>query len=162
MDGFLDVGVSSVEKFQSFYCDLFIFNKNYSQWHRSRFSSVIEKLKCANPKDAATILNKAAEKVQDPRIYGQAARFNAKMSKPQFEKAKKLIATGLELASQSKRKSRSIQHSKGVVLLTELKYKIRRNKVKSIDELKILAENAITAFKTARDFPLSTHPPLIG
>lgn len=156
---FLDYGIVCVEKFLSLYCDLFLFNKDGQR--TLRFSLLIEKLKDFDPKEAAVVLGKAAQRVPDPRVYGHAARFHAKMKHPNFKKAKDLISSGLIL-SESRGKTRSIQDSKGVVLSIELKHEIYTKKVTSIQQLENMAERAISAFKLARDFPPSFYAPLIG
>jgi hypothetical protein len=156
---FLECPIPNMKRFADLYCDLFLFNKGGDR--KLRFSVLIEQLRNCNPKQAATILRKAAEKIPDPRAYGHAARFYAKMTRPKFKEAEELIAAGIKL-SESHGRVKSIHDSKGVVLCLELKHKIRCKRVQNIDELKELAEKALDAFHAARDFPLTFPFPLIG
>lgn len=155
---FLEYNIS-IEKFLDLYCDIFLFNKVGNR--DLKFSLLIEKLRNDNPAEAAIILDKAAKKIPDPRVYGHAARFYAKMKPPRFEEAEALIEAGVKL-SESKGRVKSIQDGKGVVLALELRHKIKHNEVESIEQLEELAEKAIAAFKAARDFPPTFHSPLLG
>ena len=156
---FLQFSVPNIRKFVDLYCDLFLFNKGGNR--KRRFSVLIENVRDCSPKHAATVLRKAAEKIPDPRAYGHAARFYAKMTPPKFKEAFELIEAGIKL-SESHGRVKSIHDSKGVVLSLELKHKIRCNKVKDITSLEEFAVEALNAFHVARDFPLTFHSPLIG
>ncbi|CAB4032574.1 Hypothetical predicted protein, partial [Paramuricea clavata] len=156
---FLEYNISSIEKFLDLYCDIFLFNKFGNR--DLKFSFLIEKLRNDNQEEAAIILDKAAKKIPDPRVYGHAARFCAKMKPPRFEKAETLIEAAVKL-SESKGRVKSIQDGKGVVLSLELRHKIRNKKVESIEQLEELAQKALTAFNAARDFPPTFHSPLLG
>lgn len=159
VDSFLDHKVLRLDKFLSLYCNLLLYHKG---GHRElRFSLLFDTLGNSNERKAAEIFYKAAAKVADPRVFGNAARFFAKMAKPNFEKAKELVMEGLKI-SKTKGRTQSIQESKGVVLCIELKNKVGRSKIKSIEHLQQLAEAAIYAFRAARDFPPTFHGPLIG
>ncbi len=156
---FLNCNVPNIKKFVALYCDLFLFNRGGNR--TLRFSVLIDELRRSNQKQAATVLRKAAEIIPDPRAYGHAARFYAKMTPPRFKEAEELIAAGIKL-SESFGRVKSIQDSKGVVHSLELKYMVRLKKVKNIDVLENMAEKALVAFRAARDFPPTFPSPLIG
>ena len=156
---FLKCRVPNIKKFVALYCDLFLFNRGGNR--TLRFSVLIDELKRNNGKQAGTILRIAAEMIPDPRAFGHAARFYAKMTPPRFKEAEELVAAGIKL-SETHGRVKSIQDSKGVVLSLELKFMVRQKKVKDIDDLEIMAEKALAAFRAARDFPPTFPSPLIG
>ena len=156
---FLQCNVPNIKKFVTLYCDLFLFNRGGNR--TLRFSVLVDELMQRNSKQAATVLRKAAEIIPDPRAYGHAARFYAKMTPPKFKEAEELVAAGIKL-SESCGRARSIQDSKGVVLSLELKHMVRHKRIKDIEDLQNMAEKALDAFHAARDFPPTFASPLIG
>ena len=156
---FLLCNVPNIKKFVTLYCDLFLFNRGGNR--TLRFSVLVSELMKSNAKEAATVLRKAAEIIPDPRAYGHAARFYAKMTPPKFKEADKLVAAGIKL-SESHGRVKSIQDSKGVVLSLELKHMVRHKKIKDIENLEAMAGKALDAFRAARDFPPTFASPLIG
>ena len=156
---FLNCTVPNIKKFVALYCDLFLFNRGGNR--KLRFSVLIDQLRRSNAKQAATVFRKAAEIIPDPRAYGHAARFYAKMTPPKFKEAEELVAAGIKL-SESHGRAKSIQDSKGVVHSLELKHMVHQKKVKNIEDLENMAEKALVAFRAARDFPPTFASPLIG
>ncbi|XP_046846970.1 uncharacterized protein LOC124440608 isoform X2 [Xenia sp. Carnegie-2017] len=156
---FLNCNVPNIKKYVALYCDLFLFNRGGNR--KLRFSVLIAELKKNNAKQAASALRKAAEIIPDPRAYGHAARYYAKMRPPRFKEAEELVAAGIKL-SETYGRVKSIQDSKGVVHSLELKYMFHQKKVKDIEHLENMADKALLAFRAARDFPPTFASPLIG
>lgn len=144
--------------------ELFVYNKTGTTGHEKlKFSILFEELK-ENDSDRATeIFCQAAEKLNDPVMYANAARFCARKEPPSFPKAKMLIQEALKIyGSTTKGGYKNLCHTKGVVLYFELKYMIKSGEVKQLNDLEAMASNVLEAHREARNFPPTYPHPLIG
>ncbi|KAK2570439.1 hypothetical protein P5673_005256 [Acropora cervicornis] len=139
--------------------ELFVYNRGDQK--KRKFSVLFEDLMANCPNRAAEVFCEAAEKTNDSVIFSNAARFYAKMEPPSFPKAMELINRAFE-ASNAKQRSRSLCHTKGVVLYIELKRAVNTGKVRSLEKLQELASKVLDAYKEARNFPPTYPNPLIG
>lgn len=145
--------------------ELFIYNKvRQGQTEKLKFSLLFEELKSTDSDRAADIFCKAAEKINQPVMYANAARFCARKDPPSFPKAKELIQRALKVhdCAASKAGYKNLCHTKGVVLYFELKHKINSGEVHNLEELEEIASKVLEAHREARNFPPTYPHPLIG
>ena len=145
--------------------ELFIYNKvRQGQTEKLKFSLLFEELKSTDSDRAADIFCKAAEKINQPVMYANAARFCARKDPPSFPKAKELIQRALKVHDCAAFKAgyKNLCHTKGVVLHFELKHKINSGEVHDLEELEELASKVLEAHREARNFPPTYPHPLIG
>ena len=145
--------------------ELFIYNKvRQGQTEKLKFSLLFEELKSTDSDRAADIFCKAAEKINQPVMYANAARFCARKDPPSFPKAKELIQRALKVhdCAASKAGYKNLCHTKGVVLYFELKHKINSGEVHNLEELEEMASKVLEAHREARNFPPTYPHPLIG
>ena len=152
---FLKFPIYQREGFLPIFQDLFIHNI-YGET-KMKFTVLFMELKALSPERAAEVFCEAAERTNDPSVYGHAARFHAKKSPPSFPKAKELIETAI-----SKGHSKALFDTKGVILQRELLHKVTQGKVKSLQTLQKFAEESLQSFRKARTFPPTYPNPLIG
>ena len=156
---FLQFPIFQREEFMPLFEELFVYNRGDQK--KRKFSVLFEDLMANCPNRAAEVFCEAAEKTNDSVIFSNAARFYAKMEPPSFPKAMELINRAFE-ASNAKQRSRSLCHTKGVVLYIELKRAVNTGKVRSLEKLQELASKVLDAYKEARNFPPTYPNPLIG
>lgn len=137
--------------------DLFVLNG----CGQGRFSVLFEKLKAMHPHEAGDVFYEAAEKTEDLVVVTSAARYFAKVPPQSFTKAKELIEKAFK-CKEAKRKQKTIYDVKGVVLLTELRSLAKSGKIASLEQLELLAHEALKSFRNARTSPPSFPNPLIG
>ena len=145
--------------------ELFIYNKvRQGQTEKLKFSLLFEELKSTDSDRAADIFCKAAEKINQPVMYANAARFCARKDPPSFPKAKELIQRALKVhdCAASKAGYKNLCHTKGVVLYFELKHTINSGEVHNLEELEEMASKVLEAHREARNFPPTYPHPLIG
>ena len=145
--------------------ELFIYNKvRQGQTEKLKFSLLFEELKSTDSDRAADIFCKAAEKINQPVMYANAARFCARKDPPSFPKAKELIQRALKVHDCAAFKAgyKNLCHTKGVVLHFELKHKINSGEVHDLEELEEMASKVLEAHREARNFPPTYPHPLIG
>ena len=155
---FLQFPIYHNECFLPLFEELFLHNK-YGL--KLKFSILFEDLKLIDSEHAARIFREAAMKTNDAAIFANAARFLAKKEPPSFSEAKDLIHRAFE-ANSSKVRLRSLYHTKGVVLVHEMKSEIHSGKVKDLQRLEDLASEVLKAYHEARNFPPTYPHPLIG
>lgn len=162
VERFLQFPIFQVEALLPIILDLFVYNKKGAT-EKLRFSFLFETLKGINADRAADVFCNAAEKLNDPVMYGNAARFCARKPSPSFAKAKELIDRAFQVQrSTSKSDYKNLCHTKGVVLHFEMTHMIESSKVKDLESLEAMASKVLEAHREARTFP-PTHPhPLIG
>ena len=163
---FLEFQIYQQETLRTLLFELFLYNKKGAIDHEKlKFSILFEELQKINSDRAAAAFLKAAEKLNDPVMYGNAARFYARKNQPSFPKAKELIDHAIQLHGSKLKgvpRYKNLCHTKGVVLQLELTNMIKTGEIKDLESLQINASNALEALHEARDFP-PTHPhPLIG
>ncbi|XP_027052446.1 sterile alpha motif domain-containing protein 9-like, partial [Pocillopora damicornis] len=145
--------------------ELFIYNKvRQGQTEKLKFSILFEELKSTDSDRAADIFCKAAEQINQPVMYANAARFCARKDPPSFPKAKELIQRALKVhdCAASKAGYKNLCHTKGVVLYFELKHKINSGEVHNLEQLEEMASKVLEAHREARNFPPTYPHPLIG
>ena len=144
--------------------ELFVYNKTGTTGHEKlKFSILFEELKENDSDRAEEIFCQAAEKLNDPVTYANAARFCARKEPPSFPKAKMLIQQALKIhGSTTKGGYKNLCHTKGVVLYFELRHMIKSGEVKHLNDLEAMASNVLEAHREARNFPPTYPHPLIG
>lgn len=159
---FLELPIFDDERFYPLMNDLFIRNRSWEG--KSRFARLFEDLMEESSDLAGEIFGEAAEKTGDAIVFASAARFFAKKRPPSFQKAKDMITRALDTRNARTRTRilRIVYDAKGLVLQLELQHLINANKIKSLSQLKDLANQALDAFKKARNFPPTFPNPLIG
>lgn len=162
VDTFLQFPIYQQETLLPLIFELFVYNKK-GETEKFKFSILFEELKESDSDRATEIFCKAAEKLNDPVMYANAARFCARKEPPSFPKAKMLIQRALEIhGSTSKGGYKNLCHTKGVVLYFELKYMINSGEVEDLNGLEAIASKVLEAHREARNFPLTYPHPLIG
>ena len=165
VDRFLQFPIYQQETLLPLLNELFIYNKvRPGQTEKLKFSLLFEELKSTDSDRAADIFCKAAEKINQPVMYANAARFCARKDPPSFPKAKELIQRALKVHDCAAFKAgyKNLCHTKGVVLHFELKHKINSGEVHDLEELEELASKVLEAHREARNFPPTYPHPLIG
>ena len=165
VDRFLEFPIYQQETLLPLLNELFIYNKvKPGQTEKLKFSLLFEELKSTDSDRAADIFCKAAEKINQPVMYANAARFYARKDPPSFQKAKELIQRALKVhdCAASKAGYKNLCHTKGVVLYFELKHKINSGEVHNLEELEEMASKVLDAYREARNFPPTYPHPLIG
>ncbi|PFX18986.1 Sterile alpha motif domain-containing protein 9-like [Stylophora pistillata] len=165
VDRFLQFPIYQQETLLPLLNELFIYNKvRQGQTEKLKFSLLFEELKSTDSDRAADIFCKAAEKINQPVMYANAARFCARKDPPSFPKAKELIQRALKVhdCAASKAGYKNLCHTKGVVLHFELKHKINFGEVQNLEELEEMASKVLEAHREARNFPPTYPHPLIG
>ena len=164
-DRFLQFPIYQQETLLPLLNELFIYNKvRQGQTEKPKFSLLFEELKSTDSDRAADIFCKAAEKINQPVMYANAARFCARKDPPSFPKAKELIQRALKVHDCAGFKGgyKNLCHTKGVVLHFELKHKINSGEIHDIKELEEMASKVLKVHREARDFPPTYPHPLIG
>ena len=156
---FLDFPIFDDVRFSSLVNDLFM--KNRSPSPKARFTVLIEELKSLSAKCAGEVFCQVAKNTQDAVMFAHSARYHSKKNPSDFSKAKELIENAFH-CKNAKSKSRSINDIKGGILQSELKFKANTHKIKSMTMLEELANDALQAFKNARNYPLTFPNPLLG
>ena len=165
VDRFLQFPIYQQETLLPLLNELFIYNKvRPGQTEKLKFSLLFEELKSTDSDRAADIFCKAAEKINKPVMYANAARFCARKDPPSFPKAKELIQRALKVHDCAAFKAgyKNLCHTKGVVLHFELKHKINSGEVHDLEELEEMASKVLEAHREARNFPPTYPHPLIG
>ena len=165
VDRFLEFPIYQQETLLPLLNELFIYNKiRQGQTEKLKFSLLFEELKNTDSDRAADVFCKAAEKINQPVMYANAARFYARKDPPSFQKAKELIQRALKVhdCAASKAGYKNLCHTKGVVLYFELKHKINSGEVHNLEELEEMASKVLDAHREARNFPPTYPHPLIG
>ena len=165
VDRFLQFPIYQQETLLPLLNQLFIYNKvRQGQTEKLKFSLLFEELKSTDSDRAADIFCKAAEKINQPVMYANAARFCARKDPPSFPKAKELIQRALKVHDCAAFKAgyKNLCHTKGVVLHFELKHKINSGEVHDLEELEEMASKVLEAHREARNFPPTYPHPLIG
>lgn len=145
--------------------ELFLYNKK-GKTGKIKFSILFEELKENDSKRAAQVFCKASEMLNEPLMYGNAARFCARNEPPSFAKAKELIERAFQVHGSTSKGGdymyKKLCHTKGVVLHFEMTYMINSGEVEDLKKLEAMASKALKAHREARNFP-PTHPhPLIS
>ena len=162
VDKFLQFPIYQQETLLPLIFELFVYNKK-GETEKLKFSILFEELKEIDSDRAAEIFCNAAEKLNDPVMYANAARFCARKEPPSFPKAKELIQRALQVhGSTSKGGYKNLCHTKGVVLYFELKYMINSGEVDDLNSLEAMASKVLEAHREARNFPPTYPHPLIG
>lgn len=164
VERFLQFPIYQHEKILPLVYELFIYNKiKEGQTEKLKFSLLFEELRASDTDRATEIFCNAAEKINHPVMYGNAARFCARKEPPSFPKAKDLIQRAMVVhKSTSKGRYKNLCHAKGVVLYFELKYMINSGKVEDLQRLEEMAKIVLEAYREARNFPPTYPHPLIG
>lgn len=162
VDKFLQFPIYQQETLLPLIFELFVYNKK-GETEKFKFSILFEELKENDSDRAAEIFCKVAEKLNDPVMYANAARFCARKEPPSFPKAKELIQRALQVhGSKSKAGYKNLCHTKGVVLYFELKFMINSGEVEDLNGLEAMASKVLEAHREARNFPPTYPHPLIG
>lgn len=129
---------------------------------KARFSSLFEEIKHLNAREAGEIFATLAEKTSDAVVFAHAALFHSKQNqKDSFRRAKGLIARAFKCDNFQAR-SRIVHDREGQVLLGELRFLLKKEKIDLIDYLEKLANAAIQSFKKAENCPPKFANPLMG
>ena len=166
LDAFLEFPIYQQQTLRPLLFELFISNKKGAVDHEElKFSILFEELKENDCDRAAEVFCKAAEKLNDPLVYGNAARFYARKNPPSFPEAKELIRRARQLygsSAKGEKRYKTLCHTEGFILQVELTHMIKHGEIEDLEILENVARNAVKAHREARDFP-PTHPhPLIG
>jgi len=162
VDTFLKFPIYHQETLLPLIFELFVYNKK-GETEKLKFSILFEELKEIDSDRAAEIFCKVAEKLNDPVMYANAARFCARKEPASFPKAKELIQRALHVhGSTSKGGYKNLCHTKGVVLYFELKYMINSGEIEDLNGLEAVASKVLEAHREARNFPPTYPHPLIG
>ena len=155
---FLEFPIYEHERFHHIFQQLFLYCKFEK---KQKFAVLFEELKVANPERAAEVFKEAAVKTNDASIFANAARFLAWKKQPSFSEAKDVIDQAFQTKNANLR-LHNLWHTKGIILLAEMKYLIHSGKVKDLQKLEELATEALNAHRKARtSHPTYPHP-LIG
>ena len=155
---FLEFPIYEHERFHHIFQQLFLYCKFEK---KQKFAVLFEELKVANPERAAEVFKEAAVKTNDASIFANAARFLAWKKQPSFPEAKDVIDQAFQTKNANLR-LHNLWHTKGIILLAEMKYLIHSGKVKDLQKLEELATEALNAHRKARtSHPIYPHP-LIG
>lgn len=95
-DKFLRFPIYQQETLLPLIFELFVYNKK-GETEKFKFSILFEELKENDSDRAAEIFCKAGEKLNDPVMYANTARFCARKERPSFPKAKMLIQRALKV-----------------------------------------------------------------
>jgi hypothetical protein len=157
---FLDLPIFDDERFYPLMNDLLIRNRSWEAG-RSRFAKLFVDLMQLSSDIAGEVFCEAAEKTGDAVVFANAARFHAKKRPASFPKAREMITKAFGTRN-AKSITRIIYDAKGLVLHLELQYLTNQSKIKSLSHLEDLADDALDAFKKARNYPPTFPNPLIG
>lgn len=164
LDAFLEFPIYQQQTLRRLLFELFINNKKGEVDHEElKFSIIFEELKENDCDRAAEVFCKAAEKLNDPSVYGNAARFYARKNPPNFPKAKELILHARQLygsSAKGEKRYKNLCHTEGFILQMELAHMVKHGEIEDLKILENIASNALKAHREARA-PTYPHP-LIG
>ena len=133
--------------------NLFLYNKENDE---DRFSLLVQTLN-----DEGELFEQAARKTKSATFFSHVARFIAYHNRD-FDKAKELIAEGINVGKEAHMNLRGVLETEGHILLREMISK-KNELIKTVEDLEHYADVTIQKFRKARDRPPMSFPnPLLG